>query len=336
MRLATAYAARRPAESLAWGWEDGIFLYGVEKLRARLPEDQRAPWRAYLERYHATWARRGVPKIDRSDLCPPALTALALARDGCDVGRASMRKVAEYIAHATKNSIGALDHLGTSALRMLYPRAIWVDSLMMYAVFAAQWGVFADDDEMLHFGTAQPAVFASRLQDEVDGLFRHAWLERFDRVVPHDAAYWLRGNGWVVVAIVEILDALPPDHARHAELARLLDRVARALVRHQRPDGAWTTLVNRPTYVETSGTSLVAYAIAKGVGRGWLAPELASAATRAIEHVTRAIASTTDGVSMPSISAATNALASWTYDLVPRRENLAYGVGAYLMAASVT
>ncbi len=336
MRLATAYIARRSAESLAWGWEDAIFLCGVEKLRAALPANERAPWRAYLERYHAAWARRGVPTIDRSDLCPPALTAIALARDGCDVGRASARKVAEYIARAPRNSIGVLDHLGSSPLRALYPRSVWVDSMMMYGVFAAEWGVFADDDELLDFGTAQPERFASRLFDASDGLFRHAWLERFDRVVPGDAAYWLRGNGWIVASIVEILSVLPADHARHAGLVVLLDRVARALVRHQRADGAWTTLVNLPSYVETSGTCLVAYALAKGARRGWLARDLADAASRAIEFVTRAIAATKDGASMPWISAATNALPSWTYGLVPRRENLAYGVGAYLMAASTT
>ena len=70
--------------------------------------------------------------------------------------------------------------------------------------------------------------------------------------------------------LIEATRELTADHARRAGLVVLLDRLARALARHQQPSGGWATLVNRPTYVETSGTCLVAYALATGTRRGWL------------------------------------------------------------------
>jgi unsaturated rhamnogalacturonyl hydrolase len=153
-------------------------------------------------------------------------------------------------------------------------------------------------------------------------LWRHAWLVHARRAV---GGFWLRGNGWVVASLVELLDV-----EERAELVRLLERVVSALVSKQRADGSWSTLVGSNAYAETSGTALVAFAIAKGVRRGWLARDLRVHAERAMSWLDSQV----QGDSLVGISGPTNALPAFTYRLVPRRRNISYGVGAYSMAAS--
>ncbi|MBI4668755.1 MAG: glycoside hydrolase family 88 protein [Elusimicrobia bacterium] len=65
----------------------------------------------------------------------------------------------------------------TTFISSFYPDSIWADSLMMYALFAVEWGAYQGDKALYEFGLAQPGIFAGVLQDPGSGLFKHAWHE---------------------------------------------------------------------------------------------------------------------------------------------------------------
>jgi unsaturated rhamnogalacturonyl hydrolase len=332
LALERHYAHEYPAHKQAWDWGPGVLLYGM----VRLAEAQgRAS--DYVSAYHRHWARAGAPKPDRSDSCPPALSALALARDGGDwTGMAGAAAVADYLKFEPRDGLGALNHLGHSFYAAFFPQSIWVDSLMMYAVLAAQWGDFTHDPALKEFGLAQPALFASVLQDPATGLFRHAWKTDEHSALPSEPAFWLRGNGWVLVSIAELLDQVDPASSRGQELVGIFRRAADGLIRYQLPSGLWDMMANLPglSYPETSGSALVAYALARGAHRGWLGPSYLAPAKSAFEGVTAMLLSRRDGLAMPWISGATNPGPLWTYGLVGPTIDQSYGVGAYLLAAS--
>jgi unsaturated rhamnogalacturonyl hydrolase len=332
---ADRYAALRPPRRLGWGWDEGVFLHALCELRRADPAAA-ARYGGYVRDYHARWARRGAPPVDRSDRCAPALSALALAQDDGDhVGLAAASAVARYLKAAPREAPGALNHTGHSWLGALYPRSIWVDSLMMYGVFAARWGAWAEDPGLVDFAARQVGAFASTLQDARTGLFRHAWLTGPGRAVPAAEAYWLRGNGWVLAAGAQILGALPAGHPEAGAIVGALGRLAGGLGRHQRPDGQWGTVLNDPgrSYPETSGTALVAYGLGRGALEGWLGPAMLARAERAYAGVSARLVETPSGLRLPGVSGPTNALPGFTYRLVPTRRDSGYGVGAFLLAS---
>jgi hypothetical protein len=57
LRLVEAYAAKRPAETLRWNWDDAIWLYGLTKLRD-------ARWDAYVARFHASAREKDINAFD--------------------------------------------------------------------------------------------------------------------------------------------------------------------------------------------------------------------------------------------------------------------------------
>lgn len=336
LALARAYMRAHPAETLSWDWGPAVFLYGLGPLAESGPASFAKAARAYLAAYHERWARRGPPAINRSDRVAPALTAVSLARAGMHAGAlANTLAGVDYVKTEPRNRLGTLDHLGHSGLRIFYPGSIWVDSLMMYAVLAARWGHHARDPELLEFAAIQPLRFASVLQDPADGLFRHAWRVEAGRPIPTDATYWLRGNGWALVAIVAILDELDPDDPHRSELLRVFLRLAEGLRAWQQPDGLWDSLVNFPglTYPETSGTALVAYALARAVHRGWIDAGYLDVARRAFAGVTARLETRGGDLSLPLVSGPTNPGPRWSYRGIRPRRDLPYGVGPFLLAA---
>lgn len=329
--VADHFIATNKPESLDWNWGPAVFLYALTRFGDRYAD--------YVERYHEHHAKHPTI-IDFADHCPSALSALWLQTHAKSwTGMTAAADVANYLKTEPRNSIGSLDHVGRrSVAAKIYADSIWVDSLMMWALFAVQWGAKFSEPELLEFGVNQPLIFAKHLQDEKSGLFRHAYFIKKGRAVPKEEAYWLRGNGWVATSIVEILEALPPgayERQRQA-LLEVYRKLVAGLLRYQRANGLWDTIVNEPgqSYVELSGSALAAYAIARGANRGYLPKSAIEKARHAHSAILRRLKKTATGYSMPGISWYTIPGPKVAYTLVPRKSDLPYGVGALLLLES--
>jgi unsaturated rhamnogalacturonyl hydrolase len=100
------------------------------------------------------------------------------------------------------------------------------------------------------------------------GLFIHGWVQAMD---VHPEFHWARANGWALMAIVELLDVLPADHAGRGAVLDLLRAHVRGLVARQSGTGLWHQLLDREdSYLETSATAIYAYALARAINRGWI------------------------------------------------------------------
>jgi unsaturated rhamnogalacturonyl hydrolase len=94
--------------------------------------------------------------------------------------------------------------------------------------------------------------------------------------------YWLRALGWFVMSQVDVLEIL--DKTEDAEFYNTISDIFRdlinALLRYQDESGMWYQVVDRGdderNYLETSGSSIIAYAILKAVHLGILTQEFAA------------------------------------------------------------
>jgi unsaturated rhamnogalacturonyl hydrolase len=325
--VADQWMSARWAKYLKWDWADAVMLYGMERLGGK--------YRDYVREYQAKWAKSGLPRIDKADRCPSALSAMSLYRAGDKSALDPAIPVIDFLRNEPRNALGAIDHLGHSFFSHFVPSSVWVDSLMMMGVLATQWGRTMNDQALFDFGVVQPLIYASVLQDQASGLFRHAYFIKSGSSLPASASYWLRGNGWVLVSIAEIMDELPPDSLYAPRLKDIFVKVADGLARYQMADGLWGTIANAPGYAysESSGTLLASYAIAHAVHRGWLDASYLPMARRAFAGVSAKLWKTKAGYSIPGNSGATNPTPRWVYAKVPQVLDAPYGVGAYLLAA---
>ena len=117
-------------------------------------------------------------------------------------------------------------------------------------------------------------TLAGGLYNKKDGL----WWRDADFVPPYKEpngkdCYWSRGNGWVVAALVRVLDELPADDPHRKEYEKDLKDMCEALVKCQREDGFWNVSLHDPTNfggMELTGTALFVYGMAYGVRNGLL------------------------------------------------------------------
>ena len=95
-----------------------------------------------------------------------------------------------------------------------------------------------------------------------NGLFHHARSAPF---------YWSRGNGFAALGYAEALTYLPGDHPARDTLLQRHRRHLDALLRVQQPWGTFGELVDLPgAWGELTSTSMVGYALARGLRLGWL------------------------------------------------------------------
>jgi unsaturated rhamnogalacturonyl hydrolase len=134
------------------------------------------------------------------------------------------------------------------------------------------------DARLLEDAVQQVLGSHRRLFDPERRLYRHAWDVKTGRPL---GEFWGRANGWMVLAQVELLAALPPDHPRFAEVRAAFAEHAAGLRRIQDPAGGWHQVLDHPeSWLETSCTGMFVYGLARGVNEGWLDPSFAPDARR--------------------------------------------------------
>jgi len=156
-----------------------------------------------------------------------------------------------------------------------------------YAEYAATFAEPAIIEDLIH----QFVLIEQHTRDSQTGLLYHGWDETKSQSWAHPAtgcspSFWGRAMGWYVMAIVDTLDFLPVGSVHCETLVNILNRLASALLRFQDPDsGLWYQVVDLAeragNYRESSASAMLAYALAKAVRKGYLAPEFGSAAQRA-------------------------------------------------------
>jgi rhamnogalacturonyl hydrolase YesR len=157
---------------------------------------------------------------------------------------------------------------------------------------------------------------------------------------------WSRGNGWVMAALVRVLDWLPAGDSHRATYVADFQTMAASLLPLQRSDGFWNESLLDPTHCasigqpgqdgpETSGTALFAYGLAWGIRQGLLDRATYGAALDKAWNGLVTVALQTDGrlgyVQSTGDRPCTDTGALGASKLANFDD---YGVGAFLLAGS--
>ena len=168
-------------------------------------------------------------------------------------------------------------------------KELLTDSLWHMCPFLARYGQVADEPHGFEDAVHQLDVHHDRLFDRHTGLYRQGWRES-----PNSFAqdtFWARGVGWYTPAAVDTYELLPDDHDAKERIADRIHTTAHALLDYQDASGFWhNTVDDRESPLETSGTLMFVYTLAKAMDLDVLAEETFRSPTdRAFEACTGTI-----------------------------------------------
>lgn len=292
-----------------WDYAAGVFALSLMRLNERVGNPR---YLAFAEQaigsFIGTDGRIHGYRADEYSLdnLNSGKAAIALyKRTGDDRYRLAAASLRRQLDSQPRTQAGGFWH------KLRYTNQMWLDGLYMAGPFYAQWSRQFDQPEGLNDVARQFETISAHTYDPQTGLFYHGWDESRRQPWANPATgdssnFWGRGMGWFGMALVDALDFFPPSHPARAELVATLQKLARGIVRYQDPaSGLWWQVMdqsNRPgNYLEASASSMFVYTLAKGVNKGYLARDYATAAARGYQGIVERLINTpTNG--LPSLT----------------------------------
>jgi rhamnogalacturonyl hydrolase YesR len=174
--------------------------------------------------------------------------------------------IERYINHVMNKQYRLAD--GILARTRPHYNTVWLDDMYMGIPCLAWYGKLTGETKYYDEAVRQVRLFKERMWVPEEKLFRHGWVEEMN---PHPFFPWGRANGWALLTLCEVLDALPTNYAGRTEVLDLLRQHVEGLCAVQDKTGFWHQLLNRnDTYLETSATAIYAYCMAHALCEGWI------------------------------------------------------------------
>jgi unsaturated rhamnogalacturonyl hydrolase len=188
----------------------------------------------------------------------------------------------------------------------------------------------------------QLLIYASHLNDPKTGLMFHAYDESgastwADPVTHHSAEFWCRAMGWFGMTLVEVLETLPKNHPKRAQLISQVKQLVKAWANYQdKKTGLWYQVVDKgqmpDNWLETSSSSMYSYVTAMAVERGYVARSYMNVAKKGYNGVLTKISKGPDGLTnITDICEGTNVSDLAYYFARKRNTNDFHGLGAFLI-----
>ncbi|MBN2657562.1 MAG: glycoside hydrolase family 88 protein [Spirochaetales bacterium] len=164
--------------------------------------------------------------------------------------------------------------------KALYPNQIWLDGLYMAQPFYLEYEKRFNGKKNYGDILSQYRNVHRLLRDRKTGLYFHAcdtskemfWCDKNTGLSPH---FWLRAIGWFYMSLVDVLELLDEKDGEFQKvISGIFKELTDSLLKYQDESGMWFQIADmgsrRPNYLETSGSSIIAFALLKAVQLGIL------------------------------------------------------------------
>jgi len=349
---ADTFLRRWPVEELPpagrFHYHQGVFLSGLDRIYGLCGEKSYDAYlKAWLDQFIDGEGNLRGSTLDQFDDMQPAILLFRYYREtGDERYRAVLDRIAGAVDRWPTNALGGFWH------KMDRENQMWLDTLYMIGPFMAMYAEAFHKPYFFEKVFHQMALMRDHMTDRDTGLLRHAWDD--SRRMPWaDAAAglspecWGRAMGWYTVAVLDILEHLPPDHPHRGEFIRTERDFLEALLRYQdREDGRWYQVLNRgddpDNWLENSCSCLYCYSLAKACRLGLAAaPTLETwreAAGKAYAGVIRSLEledqAGGEDLIIPGICIGTGVGDYRFYLTRPTVKNDLHGMGAFLLMCS--
>jgi unsaturated rhamnogalacturonyl hydrolase len=220
---------------------------------------------------------------------------------------------------------------------------LWLDGMYMSMPFLVRYGrMFGDSKTANQEAVNQLLIYANHLRDPNTGLLFHAYDESgqqkwADPKTHRSAEFWCRAMGWYGMAIIDVLEVLPHNQPRRAELISILQGLIGALAKYQdQKTGLWYQIVDKGSvpdnWLETSSSSMYTYIISMAVRRKYADAKYQRVADKGYDGVMSRVTVGPDQlINISGICEGTNVADAAYY--FARKQNVDdfHGLGAFLI-----
>ncbi|MDE6731818.1 MAG: glycoside hydrolase family 88 protein [Oscillospiraceae bacterium] len=179
--------------------------------------------------------------------------------------------------------------------KQIYPNQIWLDGLYMaqvfYVKFQKEFGGKDYSDTVSQFKNVY-----KYMRNPEKGLYYHGCdrsKEAFwaDPETGCSKNFWLRAMGWFLVALADIIEIIDDETAKK-DLSVIFAEAIEGISRYSDPEtGMYYQVIDcggrEGNYLETSGSSMIAYAMMKGARLGVLDKKYAEAGRKTFDGICR-------------------------------------------------
>jgi len=283
-------------------------------------------------------------------ICPGKTLFSLYEQTGKDKYRMAMDTLMFQYLSLPRTSEGALWH------KNVYPHQIWLDGLYMAQPFAAEYYAKytggAMQTKMFEEIIRDFEITKKYTYDPLTGLYRHAWDESHQMFwcnpeTGQSQHCWCRALGWTAMAIVDVLDCIPPGVEGRTVLTDWLAEIVAKLPEYADPvTGMWYQVMDQPgregNYVEATGSAMFVYAMLKGCRKGYLDKKVQSYANKSYRRLVKTfisydeegLMSINQCCSVGGLGGKQNRMGDYAYYLSePIRSNDPKGVGPFIWAS---
>lgn len=189
-------------------------------------------------------------------------------RTGKEKYRLAIENHKKHLDSQPRTELGSFWH------KLIYPNQVWLDGIYMAQVFSVKYAKYSGIDPTDAIN--QIKNVRRYMHDKKTGLYYHGfdctrsmfWADENSGLSKN---FWLRSIGWFAVAMVDIIEILGVD--ADPELTGIFGDLMESISHFSDPETKmYYQVVDLPcasgNYLETSGSSMIAYAMMKGARIG--------------------------------------------------------------------
>lgn len=291
-----------------WEYSNSIVLIGIEKLYCETGDEEYIDYiKSYVDSYIDNNGNISFdPTANNLDHLHPGWLCITLYEElGDEKYKLAADNIRAEFDNQPRNDSGGFWH------KQRYPNQMWADGIYMAEPFLIRYGAVFDDLEYAaNEATNQAILLFNHAYDSTNHLLYHGWDETkeaswADSVTGRSPEVWSRALGWYMMALVDILDYLPEDHANYDRMIEILQALAVGIEETQdTATGLWYQVVNKGdstgNWHETSGSSMFVYSLKKAIDNGYISDDYKAVVEKGWEGVQSKI--TLDNYDRPVIN----------------------------------
>lgn len=244
-------------------WPNGLLSIGLEQSHKQTKDQKDLDC---LIKYYDNWIENGL-KINSLDNIINGYSMIYIYEETKDLKyKDALDSLIEYITNHPTDKQGSLPYRVKSSGDM---SDIFIDGLGMICPFLCRYGVLIKNNDIINLAINQLKNFIKYGFDVKKNLPYHSY--NIENKFKFGIIGWGRAVGWILLGLVDSLEYIDPTHEDYIYLCDCLVNIVNTSIEYQHYNGYFSWQLEAfEGPIDTSTTSMIAYAIGKGIKIGLL------------------------------------------------------------------